>query len=72
MTGHRRSVHNVGTFAVLNHRRQEDLAAVDHSPQVDVNHPPPHVEVIGLGDQATAPDTSVVAQYVHVAELFLK
>ena len=68
VTGHRRRVHDVGTLAVFDHRRQEHLAPVDHAPQVDADHPSPQIDVVGLGDRTTAADPGVVAQHVDVAE----
>ena len=55
-------------LAVRDHRRKEDLAAVDDAPQINVDGPAPDLEVVGVGDRTTSADTSVVAQHVDLAE----
>ncbi|MDY7104812.1 MAG: PQQ-binding-like beta-propeller repeat protein [Actinomycetota bacterium] len=60
--GHRRRVHDVALVLLLE-QRQERAHPVDHTPQVDVDHPLP-----GLERVPEPADTGVVAHHVHGAE----
>ncbi len=55
-------------LAVLHHRRQERFAAVDDTPQVDVDRPVPEGKVVVHRNGPAGADSGVVAQEVHVAE----
>ena len=65
--GDGRGVHDVGRRALLAEDRQEAVDAVDHAPEVDVDHPVPVVERL-VGDQVEGGHPGVVAQHVHPAE----
>ena len=53
-----------------NHAWHESFHTVDGAPQIDANDPLPALDRC-LPHTVTVPDTGVVAQNVHVAELFV-
>jgi hypothetical protein len=56
-------------LALLADQREEDAAAVEHAPQVQVQHPLPGT-LRDVGEGRSGLDAGVVAQDVHGAEAF--